>query len=235
MTQGCLVVVAPADLLPELKRLVADAALELLAFDEGAVLAALEAIIARRPRIVALERQFAAAPRGAALVERITSDPALSACEVRLISRDGAYITAAHRPPLTLLSDRDVVEPAAPATSSPVAVAAPAGADALDRRGTRRAARHRMTGDVSVLVDGNAAVLVDLSTLGAQILSQTVLKPNQRVRITLPDDAATVRLNAQIAWASFEIPPNSGPRYRAGLEFVDADPAAVDAFRERHR
>ncbi len=235
MTQGCVVVVAPPDLLPELKRFAADPALELLAFEDGAVLAALESIITRRPRIVALERQFACAPRGAALVERITSDPALAGCEVRLVARDGAYTTAAARPPLTLLPDRDGAEPVAPAAGSPVAVAAPPGAPVHDRRGTRRATRHRMAGDVAVLVDGNAALLVDLSTLGAQIVSPSVLKPNQRVRMTLPDDAGSVRINAQIAWASFEIPPNAGPRYRAGLEFLDADPAAVNAFRLRHQ
>ena len=44
-----------------------------------------------------------------------------------------------------------------------------------------------------------------------------------------------VRFNAAVAWASFEIPPNSGPRYRAGLAFVDADAPAVDAFCIRHR
>ena len=33
-----------------------------------------------------------------------------------------------------------------------------------------------------------------------------------------------------MAWASFEIPPNGGPRYRAGIEFLDADGSAVDAY-----
>jgi hypothetical protein len=44
-----------------------------------------------------------------------------------------------------------------------------------------------------------------------------------------------VRFNASVAWASFEIPPRSDPRYRAGLEFLDADQGAVGAFCVRHR
>ena len=44
----------------------------------------------------------------------------------------------------------------------------------------------------------------------------------------------TMRFNAIVAWASFEIPPKIGPRYRAGIEFIDADadastPTACDA------
>jgi hypothetical protein len=38
-----------------------------------------------------------------------------------------------------------------------------------------------------------------------------------------------------VAWASFEIPPKDGPRYRAGIEFVDADAEALEAFCIRHK
>jgi PilZ domain-containing protein len=84
-------------------------------------------------------------------------------------------------------------------------------------------------------VDGNVATLVNLSTIGAQVMSSTVLKPNQRVRMALNDDHGSVRFNASVAWASFEIPRETSPRYRAGLEFVDADGSAVDAFCARHK
>jgi hypothetical protein len=88
---------------------------------------------------------------------------------------------------------------------------------------------------MEVLVDGNQAVLVDLSTLGAQLVSATVLKPGQRVRMALFDAQGTVRFNAAVAWASFEIPPGSVPRYRAGIEFIDANAAGVDAYCTRHK
>jgi len=38
-----------------------------------------------------------------------------------------------------------------------------------------------------VLVDGKAAALLDLSTIGAQVVSSAVLKPNQRVQMGLKD------------------------------------------------
>src|SRR5262249_30540960 len=121
---------------------------------------------------------------------------------------------------------------ALPATPPPAATAAP---PALDQRGTRRAPRFKVATKVEILIDGNIASLVDLSVIGAQVVSQTILKPNQRVRVALTDDLGNVRFNAAVAWASFEIPPKMGPRYRAGLEFVDADASGVDAFRIRHQ
>ena len=77
--------------------------------------------------------------------------------------------------------------------------------------------------------------LVDLSTVGAQVISPTVLKPKQRVRVALTDDHGAMRFNAAIAWAFFEIPSNHPPHYRAGVDFVDADSFAVGAFCLRHK
>ena len=78
-------------------------------------------------------------------------------------------------------------------------------------------------------------MLVDLSIVGAQVVSASVLKPNQQVAVGLKDATANVRFNASVTWTSFEIPPNSGPRYRAGINFTDADAPAVDAYCARHK
>jgi hypothetical protein len=98
----------------------------------------------------------------------------------------------------------------------------------LDRSGTRRAPRYEMTTDLEVLVDGNPATLIDLSIEGAQMISPTTLKPNQRVRLTLPG-LTPIRLSGEIAWAMFEM-PRGVPRYRVGMAFVDPDAAAVQRF-----
>jgi hypothetical protein len=92
-----------------------------------------------------------------------------------------------------------------------------------------------VAGTVDVLVDGNAATLVDLSVVGAQVLTPSVLKPNQRIRMALPEESGAIRFNASVAWAKFEIPPQSGPRYRAGIEFIDANANALDAYCARHK
>lgn len=219
------------DLLPALKERAAGFNSELLTFTDADALVALEVITKRRPRIVALERTFASSPRGAALINRIKADPALEQAEIRVISHDSDYSRVLPRAAAGGSGgDAQGGGGTAAATATPAAAPAPA----LDQRGTRRAPRYKIAGNVEVLIDGNSAVLIDLSSIGAQVVSPTILKPNQRIRMALSDEGGNVRFNASVAWASFEIPPKSGPRYRAGIEFVDAAANAVDAFRERH-
>ena len=248
VTQLCTVIIGAADLLPRLKER-AGANGEVLTFPDTEALRALEAITQRRPYLVALEKLFAASPRGAALINRIKADPSQAAAEIRVLAHDSDFVRVIQKgtgpPPmpepaptaLPAASAAPVVAPAAIKTAAPTAtipepapVAAP-----LDSTGTRRVPRYKIAAKVDILLDGNPSVLVDLSTVGAQVISPTALKPNQRVRIGLSDDNANLRFNGSVAWASFEIPPGSGPRYRAGIEFIGADPSSVDAFCARHR
>ncbi len=69
------------------------------------------------------------------------------------------------------------------------------------------------------------------------MISATVLRPNQKVRISLPADEFVMRFRGSIAWAKFElpIPPAKSPQYRAGVEFTDSDPGAMENFCERHK
>jgi hypothetical protein len=186
-----------------------------LAFSDAEALKALEAITRERPKVIALEKQFAATSRGAALIKRIKADPKLRKCEIRVVSHEGE-------------SDQ---------VSSPGG--APAGAEAaapakLDQRGTRRAPRVKIVDGVEVLIDGSPAMLIDLSVVGAQVVSPTILRPNQRVRMTLPDEERPIRCVAGVAWAAFEM-PKTGPRYRAGIEFFDAESGNLDRFIEQNR
>lgn len=221
MSAPCTVVIGSPELLPALRERIA-ATGDVLTFSDREPLRALEAIVAHHPQIVALERLFAATSRGAALINRIKADPALAEAEIRVMSHDSDYVRVSPRPRHTPGGAAVAVE--APARPQPP----------LDWRGTRRAPRVRITDDIEVMVDGNTALLVDLSAVGAQVISSIVLRPNQRVRMTLSDDVADVRFNASVMWASFEI-ASGLPHYRAGLEFADADAAAVTAFGERHR
>ena len=144
-----------------------------------------------------------------------------------MVSHDDTHVWA---------GPRRASEPAGSNGATAVASAHPTtSVQPLDQRGTRRAPRFLLAEEIEVLVDGNQAVLVNLSTLGAQLVSATVLKPGQRVRMALFDTVGTLRINAAVAWASFEIPPDSIPRYRAGIEFIDASSVAIDAYATRHR
>ena len=197
------------DLLPGLKERAGTINGEVLTFADADALSALETITKRRPGVVALERRFAVTPRGAALINRIKADPTLRHSEIRVLAHDSDYQRVVPRTP-------------------------PPTAPSLDQRGTRRAPRFKMAANVMAQVDGKSASVIDLSTVGAQIISPAALKPNQKIAVALPDDVTSIRFTASVVWTSFEIPPNSGPRYRAGLDFPDADADAIAAFCERH-
>ena len=185
-----------------------------LAFTDADALKALEAITRERPKVIALEKQFSATSRGAALIKRIKADPKLRKCEIRIVSREG---------------DREDILPtdAAPQPAEVPAVK-------LDQRGTRRAPRVKILDGVEVLIDGSPATLIDLSVAGAQVISVTILRPNQRVRMILPDEERPIRCVAGVAWAAFEM-PKTGPRYRAGIEFFDAESGNLDRFIEQNK
>ena len=208
MTEPCTVLVAPLNLLPGLKERAGAVDGEVLTFADTDALLALQTIMQRRPQLVALERMFAVTPRGAALINRIKADPALREAEIRVVAHNSDYARVVPRA---------------------------AASDALDQRGTRRAPRFRIAENVEVVLDGKSGMLIDLSTVGAQVISRVAVKPNQRIAMALTDDASHVRFSASVAWTSFELSPSGAPRFRAGMNFEDADAAAVDAFCDRHR
>ena len=206
---------------------------DVLTFADTEPIQALQAIMEERPNLVVLERLFAATPRGAALINRIKSDPQLGNAEVRVMSHTGDYSRQVVKPTA-------VATPAQPVGSGAAASSSVATEDAprpLDWQGTRRAPRLRVREGVELQLDGNPAAVVDLSTVGAQVISPTVLRPNQKVRITLPNEDFTLRFRGAIAWAKFELPksPTTNPQYRAGVEFIDGDALAIDKVIERNR
>lgn len=243
MSTSCTVIVGAIEL-HEVLRLCALEDSEVVAFSDTEPLKALEAITARRPEVVALGRLFAATSRGAALINRIKADPALAGTEIRVVSLDGTYRVSRRRtpPPPAEAAARDPVDSPPPAgekhyitmevVTPPPDAEGPA--QALDYRGTRRAPRFRLADGVEAQVDGAIATVVDLSRIGAQILCSAPLKPQQRVRIILGDDLGLMKFSASVAWASFEIPKGKS-RYRAGVEFQDAEASAIDAFCKRHQ
>src|SRR3954468_15240824 len=138
--------VASSDCLDGLKARAGQTAGEVLTFTDAEALTALQTIVKRRPQVVALERMFAVTPRGAALINRIKADPKLREAEIRVMAHNSDYTRIVPR-------------------------AAPPGAPALDQRGTRRAPRFKMTENVVVALDGKSGVVIDLSTVGAQVVS----------------------------------------------------------------
>ncbi len=136
---------APSDLLPAVKERAGAVDGEVLTFTDADALKALQTIIQRRPQVVTLERMFAVTPRGAALINRIKADATLRQSEIRVIAHNSDYVRVVPR-------------------------AAPPAAPALDQRGTRRAARFKMTPNTQAIVDDKPGTLIDLSSVGAQVV-----------------------------------------------------------------
>jgi len=98
----------------------------------------------------------------------------------------------------------------------------------------RQAGRVKVDGTVEILVDGVTSTLVDVSATGAQVLSPTPLRPNRMVRLVLKTGALTC--GGRVVWARLELPgANAVTQYRAGIQFTDVDPVAIEAFVSRHR
>jgi len=213
-----IVLIAPADALPAL----------LARFDQGAAvqtftdsdaLEALDHIIRTKPTLVALQDGFSGTSRGAALINRIKDDLSLTDCELRVLASDSESSHVAMK--------RGKAGGPAMAMDEP--------ASRLDQRGTRRAPRIEIKDGVEVAVDGNPAMLVNLSMVGAQVVSSTVLKPNQRVRVILGDGKAAVRCSGAIAWAAFEMPKGMPTRYRAGIDWgVIPEGPKIERFAEKN-
>jgi hypothetical protein len=228
------VVISAEALMPELVERLRLEGVEgdLRTFPDTEPIPALQAIIQTPPDLIVLERLFAATPRGAALINRIKTDPALGTCEVRVVSHSGDYARVVVTP----------TQPAAAATvgggghghgSSEAAAVAPDAPPNMDWHGTRRGQRYHVRPGIEIQFDGNPATIVDLSPYGAQVLSPTVLRPNQKVRISLPSDEFVMRFRGTIVWAQFEL--TRVPQYRAGVEFTDADVRAVELFCKKNK
>jgi hypothetical protein len=191
------VLIAPPGVLPRLRALFGSAA-RLDEYSDGEARAALEHTLATRPQVVALERGFAGTARGRALIERLVGDPALAGCHVRIVSETG--------------------EAADPLVHAAEAAEA-AGPRGLDPVGTRRAPRVPLP-QAEALLDGTPVQLVDISASGSQVISPTMVRPNQRVRVAVAERAGVpVRCRGTVVWSRLELPPGAPPHYRAGIEF----------------
>jgi hypothetical protein len=166
---------------------------------------AMDLIGEAQPDVVVIEQAVATDGAGLTLMARLHNERYLRGTEVRLLPPDRAADLMSSGP--------GGLDPQAWLNGL---------AEALPRRPERRAARVCAQADEQALIDGQPATLIDLSAVGAQIRSQTVLKPRQRIRLMLPPERGSVKAVAVVAWSTFEIGPT--PTYRAGVAFTRAIP-----------
>jgi hypothetical protein len=196
-----VVIVRPEHLDAIRKRL---AEAEAVAIISESSLTAQDSILARPPANLILHAAFAASSRGATLVSGLKAGGHGRGTSVRVLIEDE------DKTPLILSETNLAGARALIETSRP-----------LIRAGTRQAVRYPMNRR-PVLINGEAAELIDLSVSGAQVQVPMRVSPTHVARVMLPDEPANIRCRATVAW-SIAVPSSGAIQYRAGLEFVGAD------------
>jgi hypothetical protein len=186
-----------------------------LRFSSSNLASVFESIRANQPGVVAVDAIFADTAAGQAFIERV-AQLHIPASEIRLVARtNGAWAT----------------KPLFQAAPAPTADVKSAGLN------TRRAPRFLVLDPLQAAVDNSLAKasLIDLSVLGAQVLSEPILKPNQKIKLVLPGTRDALRVTASIKWSLFEKPKHANePYYRVGVEFADPTSPALEDYCRRH-
>jgi hypothetical protein len=167
----------------------------------------------------------------------LAGDPIGYAIALPILAREqGAVMLYAENPPESLEHDLSVASKIAAILADQVRrrlrlkQTAPE-ADAPRYSPERQARRIKIQGDARVAVNGAPSTLVDLSLIGAQVLSSRTIKPNQSLSLGLPSDKGRVTCKASVAWVTRErSQDNKTDVYRAGVRFVDANAPELDAF-----
>ena len=215
MAEVRTILIAAPELIPALRERVGGSDDDVLTFADSEPLMALKAIVSQRPAVVALERLFAASPRGAALIARVKADPSLDSVQIRILSHDSKYARVSPRARVAAGAAR---RPAPPHFDT----------------GTRRTPRFRMREGLAMLVEDRPARVLDLSELGAQLASRASLKPGQDIQVWLDPSGLNLALQAKVAWVRLEL-TRAGSVYRAGLEFIDPDRGTLARFCEENK
>lgn len=179
------------------QHLESDAAI--VVFDASEKLPPLNVVASRAQMMLLVGHTFAELPAGYEFLERFLEVNATAEVRVLLDDRNGW--------PRVLQE----------AISGPAHIALRAASQPLHRMPARRAQRVDMPDDAKVLINGSPVRLVNLSPLGAQVLSPKVLKPGEHLSVRLPNEP---RCAAKVIWSTFEPSTASGPQYRAGLAFL---------------
>lgn len=199
-------------------------------FTDNKLAAALESIQLNHPRLIAIEALLAQTPAGKAFIERVERLGLRGSAIHLIVQSVGKWTTTPYN-----IEPADGVGGGVQDDRKLAIVTTPAAATALKGANTRRAHRFKVLESLNAVVENKQANLVNISILGAQVVSQPSLRPNDNVKIALPDGDDTVRLTAHVAWSVFEqARMGSDTYYRAGMEFTDAAKEILEDYCRRH-
>ena len=190
-----------------------------LYFSDANLASALETIRTQSPKTVALESQFAESGAGKAFIDRLRV--LAQDVEIQLLRKTGGTWTTSG------------LNGGAPAARG--AADSAAGDIESAQLNTRRAPRFLVVEPADAIVDGTTINIVDVSVLGAQVISELVMRPKQRVKITIQEGDAGIRVAGRVAWSVFEkLKDQPLPRYRVGMEFDDGTKQELEEFLRKH-
>jgi hypothetical protein len=181
---------------------------------------ALESIRANQPGLIILDSVFLHTEAGHGFVQRI-NNLNIAKLVLQQTAFDHGHWT---------MTPIDQAPPTQrPPDSQRVVAVKQAGLD------TRRAPRFRVQDVPQAVVDGTPINVVDLSVLGAQMISTPMMRPNQKIKVNLPDSNGGIQLTANVAWSVYEKRPNDpAPHFRVGVEFSNAEQAILEDYCKRH-
>jgi hypothetical protein len=92
-----------------------------------------------------------------------------------------------------------------------------------------------MREEISVTLEGAPSMLINLSAIGAQVLSPSAMRPNRVVKLTLSSDEGSLACKGRVMWARFEQPRGrSASHYRVGVKFTEVEPQAIETLLIQH-
>src|SRR5262245_17501748 len=167
----------------------------LMPFAGTALASALASIQAYRPKTIAIDSIVAETPSGAAFLDQI--EPLARAGSTILVvsERDGEWTSTIHgsggkagpRPRQAKPAGGSEARIVAPSAQAVAAVSKMPVVPPSEPVYTRRAPRFLVRNQLEVVVESGHANLVDMSVLGAQIVSLPVLRPKQKIKVDLTD------------------------------------------------
>ena len=168
-------------------------------FDASEIVPPMNVVSARAQMLLVVERVFTEIPAGIEFLERFRE--ANATAEICVLNSEPT-------------GSPSVLEQA---VSHPGHLALRSASQPIGRVTGRRVLRVQMPAHAAAIINGISVKLVNVSPLGAQVLSPSVLRPGERVSARLPGNP---RLRGTVVWCSFEMSAETRkPAYRAGLAF----------------
>ena len=198
-TPGSAIILVRPDFLARMRQhFEADPSISI--FDASEIVPPVNVVSARAQMLLVVERVFAEIPAGTDFLDRFRETNATA--EIRVLNNDPGGAPSVLLQPMT----------------HPAHLALRGASQPIGRVTGRRALRVQMPAHATATINGVSVKLVNVSPLGAQVISPSVLRPGERVSARLPGNRP---LRGTVIWCAFELSPETHkPEYRAGLSFA---------------